>query len=211
MRTKLIMLDTPIIVSDNTLLEENDFFVGYPNYNKIFQWNMGTGIHEGKSVYAKKIIAGIEGLPRIDWNGLEEEFGWVDVEKLAEEQYPYQKTPVSNYAQDLNSDKKIGFIKGFKKAQSLNDKKFSLEDMKKAVFKVYKNGIRSPKEGKQSFNEILNEIIQSLQQPKVLDIEVEMECAYGDECPSKGDYLKQHLCKIQPKITNNSIKIIKKL
>ena len=75
-------------------------------------------------------------LPSIDWNGLEEKFGVVNVEKLAIESFSLKiKTSRGrNYSYD-NEQNRIGFIEGFKKAQSLNDKEFSLEDMVQAFFK----------------------------------------------------------------------------
>ena len=40
------------------------------------------------------------------------------------------------------------FIKGYKQAKS--ETMFSLDNMKKAMFEVYKNGLREPKDGKEN-------------------------------------------------------------
>ena len=50
--------------------------------------------------------------------------------------------------------------------------------------------------------DLASEILQSLTKPKEYEFVVETICAYGDDCPSKGAYDKQHLCNVQPKIIN---------
>ena len=99
------------------------------------------------------------------------------------------------------------FIEGFKTAQSLNEKKFSEDDLKKA----WQEGVKAMKfnthrDGTE-FNSF-EQFIQSLSQPKVFDVEAEMNdrCYCGATCEHK-------ICvhESKPKITNNSIKIIKVL
>lgn len=159
MKTQLIILENKsLIVSDEELLNEKDFYLGYPDYNHVFQWNMGNGIHKGKSTYAKKIIAGLENQPTIDYSALSDEdckkIGYVDVKKLANKYYGDD---------DYTKESKIGFIKGFKKSQSLNDKKFSLEDMKKAYYSGRGFGKLMETHNWYCFE-------KSLHQPKVFDI-----------------------------------------
>ncbi len=121
-------------------------------------------------------------LPSIDYNGLEEKFGIIDVEKLAK---------ISGYWR-LNN--KYAFIEGFKKSQSLNDKKFSLED----IFKILDlHTDEAP------ISYLKSELSKSLQQPKVFDIEVECLIIAG-----KGRGIRETQI---PKIINNSIKITKVL
>jgi len=44
-------------VSDEKSLSNNgDWYLGYPNYDTLFKWEM-TGIHEGKQVWINKVIA----------------------------------------------------------------------------------------------------------------------------------------------------------
>lgn len=220
MKLQLIMLETPIIVSDETPEVEDIVFLGN-SYNYISKvTNMiGGSLRDvvlekmpeqrknGTLDYREmsKIIAGLPSLPSINFNGFEEQLGIVDVEKLKQKvlnKYIGKLSKSGHSAEDIDriTDRDwFGLWEGFKIAQQLNEKKFSLEDIKSAYF----NG-GDDKDG-QEFDYFLNK----LQQPKIYNIEVEMECAYGDECPSKGAYDKQHLCKIQPKITNNQIKITK--
>lgn len=196
MKTQLILLDIPVIVSDEEILN-NDLclYLGRFDANilckavdtetgRVYQelnikpieeyGSTDGGITPLKSEIFK-IIAGIEGLPSINWNGLEKEFGWVDVDKLAKE---LDKTKYRNFRREYTLKETYegiedGFIEGFKKAQSLNKKKFSLEDMVDAVNMAKYEDMHG------------DDIIQSLQQPKVFDIEIE--------------------------ITNNSIKILRKV
>lgn len=228
MKTQLIMFDTPIIVSDEGIQDGDKILSPFNEIQTCIGFKTGIGsdliswikVKETTTfqqiLNCEKIIAGLPDLSFINWNGLEEEFGWIDIEKLVEEDIPSVfsddwKNGVKHQGKNLNEGHQNSWTKGFKKAQSLNEKKFSLEDMRKmydmSCGKIGLNLLHNQTEN----NERFNDFIQSLQQPKVFDIEVEMECAYGDECLSEGSYLKQHLCKVQPKITNNSIKILRKL
>lgn len=184
MKTQLIMLDTPIIVSDESP-KAGDYTITYPNFD-VVQLNQSTCV-----MYDEKIIAGIEGLPSINWNGLEEEFGWIDVEKIIIE---HIENNCRNFDGSPAMDEQTfyeGAKWGFKKAQSLNDKKFSLEDMRKA----YREGFKQRVEPKTNNAEIF---FNSFQQPKVFDIEVEMEEYDHDEDWSEisGAF---EICKYRPK------------
>jgi hypothetical protein len=80
-------------------------------------------------------------------------FGVVNVEKLAEESWG-----------DKISSPYHAYVDGFNKAMALNkDKVFSLEDMRKAYEEGYLD--------EHSFEVV----IQSLQQPTEMDVEIEME------------------------------------
>lgn len=58
--------------------------------------------------------------------------GWVDVEKLANEKYQKQSDNPP-YTIITPKDKILGFIEGFKAAQSLNEKKFSEEEIDNSI------------------------------------------------------------------------------
>ncbi len=105
-------------------------------------------------------------------------FGVVDVEGLADE-----------YA-DVNGDYDgyyghIGFKEGFKKATELNkDKVFTLEDIKKVFAKTIENSPSMESHTRMIsnieyrhfiMNKIYPKIIQSLQQPTEIEVEIEME------------------------------------
>lgn len=83
------------------------------------------------------------------------EIGYIDVEKLA-----------NDFDPDKNSEARKGFIEGFKKDKPLNDKQFSLEDIREAI-KLTKLSENYP----HSHKKYDDEIIQSLQKTE-WDVEV---------------------------------------
>jgi hypothetical protein len=92
-------------------------------------------------------------------------------EKMANEKY--HRTP-----EEYNEDKNLlcgGYSDGFVAAMELVKDKFILDKdkLKWLLFQVYKNSIRNPREGKQSFKEISTELIQSLLPPTQWDIEID--------------------------------------
>lgn len=208
------MLDNPIIVSDEEVKNGDKSLRTFINDSIKFYGN--------KNYKIEKIIAGTEGLPSINWNGLEEEFGWTDIERLTKEWYDSEKFQSSHIA-DYKS-----FYQGFKKAQELNEKKFSLEEVETIVryySKILLDAIKIEDDLSPHTLPLPKEYIQSLQ-PKVFDIEIEMEMR-GDGCEAykcnhpldpveytcdnaacESDCYK---LKFQPEIINNQIKIIKKL
>ena len=208
MKTKLIILEQGnIIVSDEKL--KNGDLLAWKNEIHKYHSDAGYGLKtytdysekDGSSLVLNwsnllgKLIASDNpehNLPIIDYNGLEEKFGIIDVVDLANDfakLYPDEEPAY------------FGYVEGFKKSQSLNDKKFSLEDMRKitqAAFTIKSNNETLIED----FDKWFNIKIQSLQQPKVFDIEVEMEI-WNQE----GNITS--LTTLKPKITNNSIKITK--
>jgi len=118
-------------------------------------------------MFGNKVIAGCKGVPDIDYSALSDEdckkIGWVDVEKFFEIQFGVP----------LNNNAKIrfeGFIEGFKTAKSLNDKKWSDEDVKPLLDKMYQCGL-DDYTGKDTYVKVYEECLQSLNQPKVFEIE----------------------------------------
>jgi hypothetical protein len=154
---KLIKLEEGNIVVSDEEIKKNDLFLRGTYFLKASN-NFGIM----KNSYDKKVIASDfhSELPNIDYNGLEEEFGIVDVEKLWD---------LESYAHKHNGNS-FSFKRGFKKAQSLNDKMFSLEDM----FKCFQAGMDYEKEGG-ILHPDSHGYIQSLQQPTTFDIEGVLE------------------------------------
>lgn len=201
MKTQLILLNEPVIVSDE-LRKIGDFYVGegFGGLNS-FKWTESQEQHYPNQ--KGKIIAGFLMLPSINWNNLEDEFGYVDVDKLAEHSSEIQE---GTYTLQHKITYKHGYLDGFEAAQQI--KRFSLEDVFNSIGLAI--GLYSPTYA--SFEEDWKEkIIQSLSQPKVFSIEIEMEkqicaCAFEQE----KDICIYPEC-LRPKITNNQIKILRKL
>lgn len=215
MKLQLIMLPQPILVSDEEIKNGINAFYCHPSHNfpdggmitkienikysdyKPYEVKHieGWGVKEGY----KKIIAGIPELPSINFSALSEEdckkIGWVDVEKLAEDFGGNGK---------FLTDKKYGFREGFKAAQSLNEKKFSEEDVLWVMNLAYANGVNNKGMGRDF-------MMGRLSQPKVFDVEVEMEELFLEEDSLNYTHEKNDISgsKWFPKITNNSIRVIK--
>lgn len=211
MKTQLILLATPIIVSNEAVkLDEwcieihngpslapkttPKFTDGMGNTWWLRQMNMNCQANDPE---CKKVIAGLPKFPSIDFNGFEEQLGIIDVNKLAKEK--------CKEIDDFGFSEK-GFIEGFKAAQKLNEKNNIFEDLN-VLLHSKKHCFTFP----DGFREFQKSIIDYLTQPKVFDIEVEMEDVHFrvvksyKGVPVGGESIQQ------PKITNNSIKIIKVL
>lgn len=191
MENRLIMLPQPILVSDEEI-KEGDF---YFKDGKILQWVKGTSVtytHVHPSNYPKPIISGIEGLPKLDLSLIAKGIGWVDVEKMADEVY---------------GDSMVGkgfWVEGFKAAQSLNEKKWTDDDMIDFQNFISSYPNRELKRGL-TLPYYLEKFKQS-RKPKEYLVEVEMEWGgkeYVDEQDAYGYDIKR------PKITNNTIKVTK--
>lgn len=197
---KLIKLkEGCIIVSDET--PKNNDYALYDKYIRKVDSTFNQPGMDWNALNTRKIIAStfILDLPNIDFNGLEEEFGIIDIGKLAENLFPTDFTKMAMNNVFENRYIQHGFIEGFNKCLSLNkDKLFTLEDLR-IVFGL---GAANNANGKPSFEDI----IQSLQ-PKEWDIEIETEYIkdfYRDGFGGAGTIdIKQ------PKLTNNQIKILK--
>jgi len=149
----------------------------------------------------KKIIAGIPELPSVDFSALSEEdckkIGWVDVEELAAE---YAVNDFDDYAY-------CGFLEGFKTAQSLNEKRFNEEDVIHILDSINSEQLNEVKmrneygaEKGKAFKYLINKL---LPQPRVFDVQVEMDRIPADQAPGGWD--------VFPKITGGSIKVLRLL
>lgn len=121
MNHQLIMLPNPILVDNKKEYHSKSGDFWYDIFLQKIQYcdsDDSVGLLRGK-----KIIAGIEGLPKLDLSAIAERIGWVDVEKLA-----ITKFGDGDYA----AEAKMGFRYGFKTAQSLNEKKYTLADIQEA-------------------------------------------------------------------------------
>jgi hypothetical protein len=148
----------------------------------------------------------------------DEIFGVVDVEKLAEEYDPnYAITDISNG---------FHFIEGFNKAMELNkDKLFTLDDMRNVIEMSRKGSIQEQHNGYGRHTESIfvldnlstDEIIQSLQQPTEIEVEIEMEKVVdkikviGAVKGVKGSGDKITTYKSVPKLDENGCLILKRI
>jgi hypothetical protein len=159
-----------VITSDETLIKKGEPYYNTVNH-QIFKLD-GVVFNHCKKVIAQQ--------NQIDLSNLSEEkqkkIGWVNIEKLANNQYPISKRtykPEENketydYADSLIQINRHNFILGFQKAQELlSDRRFTLEDLKLAF-----EGGRLDK-GNNWYGGDVNQYIQVISQPKSWDIEGE--------------------------------------
>ncbi len=232
MKYKLIRLPEYDIIVNTTKYEEGihpevKYFDDKVDGNNIFKSSrMGTeeiiysyveGINENRrSVY--EIIAGIGALPSIDYNGFDLELG--NIEGLASE---YEKENGGAFSVGI----KDAFIEGARKEKSLNDKKFSLEelfifagDYRKYRINCNESNVVNPQNAKIYYENPFNVkgrniTKQSILEPKKYDIYVqEKAIKLGEErigvTPShEPTYIG--IYDYEPKITNNKMKITKLL
>lgn len=205
MQTTLILLNDGrnILISDEKI-KENFCFDADNNIVVPIQGDEALRIVNLKNAGYKKIIAGIDTLPTLTYSDevkqdLKEKYGYIsysEMESIAKEDLGIEG--------DLdNSDPKWKevhcYIDGMTTMQSITNKIFSLENMKNALSQMC-NDINNGyiRELDVDFQQA-DKIIQSLQQPIQLDVEIELD---HDIRNTKSLYP-------QPKITNNSITITK--
>jgi hypothetical protein len=129
----------------------------------------------------------------------DEIFGVVDVEKLAKEE-------VCD-CESIECEIREEFTKGFNKAMELNDKVFTLEDIRKTYYVGYEDG----KSGATFFQQL----IQSLQQPTEIEVEIVMKNSRtGKIIKSESDltWNEDGLCdRAVPKLDSEGCLILKKI
>ena len=132
----------------------------------------------------------------------DEIFGVVDVERLANETFTETNLSLKEYEEGLH----IGFKEGFLKAMELNDKLFTLDDMKEAYGRGFlQQGIKS-----------FNSLIQSLQQPTEIDVEIEMETkqqlanGYRNQAENVIGFIAEYENILVPKLDEDGCLILKK-
>lgn len=172
MNTKLIMLPNPILVNNKKEYHSKSGDFWYDIFLQKIQYcdsDGSVGLLRGK-----KIIAGIEGLPKLDLSVIAEEIGWVDIEKLADE---YVKMQGTHEKPEIT---KHDFIQGFMKAaQSLNEKKFSEKDLYGLLKLIGQKGYYVECDGTVYANafdggdvvDVVREYSQSISKPKEYNVQ----------------------------------------
>ncbi len=170
-----------------------------------------------KEYYLNEVIAStfIDELPDIDFNNLEEEFGIITVEELVLKEFPIYKKDIWEedglaYNEDIHKDYREGYIKGFNKCLELNkDKLYTEENLREAIAESWVTC--EDNEDKETFTQVFNRIIQSLQPKTEWDIEIELEtkCYCGHTSYCECGELENKPFVQRPKINNNQIKILK--
>jgi len=215
MKYNLIMFpDHPILVSDEKVqVELNKWYYEPDNNIQIYKFTEET---LPKNYFLHQIVAGYCELPHMDFSSLTEEeckrIGWIDVEGL------FMDKITSQYPKKHIHNAKLWFKEGFQKSQKLNQKKFTEEDMKNAFLKgMYHFSTcmkKLPVDPKTVINSA-DEFLLFIQQSETFEVEIETETLWLNErfggtwqpFPDSKAAEKRY----EPKIINNSIKILKVL
>jgi len=222
MKTQLIVLEQGnILVSDKTentggklIMYLGETLEHFPKQGTPEMYKFSTSpntIYVGKPANNYWVVIAsdfLSELPNIDYSALSEEdkkrIGYIDVEKLAFDSCI--KSQNYNYSDIGEKDYNDGFIEGFKKAQSLNNEKFSKEDIEEILYII--DSENSGLSSEQRLSEI-SKHIKSLQQ-KSFDVEIEMKIPFIDGVTDGGRVRRFYGASL-PKITDNKIKLIKLL
>lgn len=204
------MLPQPILVSDEEINEHTKPCYCFNSIKNT--WDDNIIFYQGampKYHYKgfKKIIAGIPELPSVDFSALSEKeckvIGWIDLEKLARD-----AVSASNSV-DVKLVREV-WKNGFKTAQSLNEKKFTLSDLKSAFSHYAFTSTSQQPYSDKELDEAFEKFASVLSRPKVFDVEIETEW-YKDLPPGGGFGGAAPIDLEWPKITNNSIKVLRLL
>jgi hypothetical protein len=130
----------------------------------------------------------------------DEIFGVVDIEKYVDE-----------YGAEWEYTERIGFRDGFNKAMELNkDKVFTLGDMRRAFSRG--KDLTAEERFKFSEWEAFTKLVDSLQQPKEIEVEIKMEpCFYDDSLGGFSTSYTEDKPKEQPKLDSEGCLILKKI
>jgi hypothetical protein len=162
---KYILIKTDnslILVSDEEIKEGEPFYDFQLN---VVAWKTNTGITH---LTDKKVLSQSPKLSK----EVADEIGWIDVEEMANEKYKYcNKDNLDKITEDEIHNYKNGVKQGFQKAQELNQKKYSEEDLVKAMDKAREEIKNSVGNIHYSFD--YNTIIQSLSQPQQYSVEAQ--------------------------------------
>ena len=192
---------------------------------KLFKVLDQYHLYNGDKAIATTIVGNPMLLPNLSKQNCDEIFGIIDVEKLADEylEKHFSTGLDTNYIQNIVSD---GIKYGFNKAIALNkDKVFTRQDVEKVIEMSRKgsmveqhNGYGRPIESIFVLDNLpTDEIIQSLQQPTEIDVEIEMETkqqlvnGYKNQPENVIGFVAEYENILAPKLDSEGCLILKKI
>lgn len=189
---QLIMLEQPIVVS-NEPVRDHDPSIDFNRLLIIPKTERGFG-REG----LKKVIAGIDGLPSIDFSGLSAEdhktLGIIDLNSSIKTYLKYELKKDDEYI--LKNPQRVrDFQKGMDTVLLFMNKRYSEEQLRIAITAAWTLGQRVGN----NLTDQIDAIMNSLSQTKIYDVKIETEENIGND---------SNFMMFVHKITNNSIKIL---
>ena len=177
MQTKLIKLEQGfILVSDETPIIDD--FALYGKYIRKVDNTFNQPGMDWNALNTRKIIASnfIDELPPIDFNGLEEELGVIDLNDIVDE-LDNELIPFATEEFEKWNIWRNGIILGFNKCLSINkDKLYTEENVREAIIKGYYTCMHNMTENSSEIKDSdFKNIIQSLQPKSEWNVEVSKE------------------------------------
>lgn len=185
---ELIQLTNQVLLVEKSVISVGDYIT---DSLRVWKWNDDCSL-----LGRRKVISStkpLEGLPLLV---IEDEVDELIDQEMIKMGHETSRVRHPIFGEDRQLAKAV-----YNKAKETY--KFTEEDLRKAIDLA--RDCESDCGGVYFMEGTSEEIIQSLTQKELY---VEVDCEYGDNCPSKGAYDKQYLCKIIPRITDNKIKSI---
>jgi hypothetical protein len=158
-------------------------------------------ILDGKTYHTNPLTSDLSNGGKLSKQNCDEIFEVVDVNKLANYEYPEG----DDWSPEESLVRKLAFLNGFNKAMGLNkDKLFTVEDMEKVILNAIEfTDFQKDQVRKGNYYHIALDIIQPLQQPTEIDVEIEMVFL--------GFEMESGLKMEEPKLDSNGNLILRKL
>ncbi len=167
MKHYYITTEPPIVCNDEEISNDCWFSLKSKPENCFYGENTFP-----KEIEILKVIVGLPNQLTIDYSALSDEdckkIGWVDVEKLALKHRP--NIIIKDIDIDLSKARGT-WVKGFKTAQSLNNKKWSDKDIEEAFLSGQKYREDNACNAEIDINLDVNAYIEKINQPKLFEIE----------------------------------------
>jgi hypothetical protein len=202
----IVFPDNKVILVTDELISENEYFF-WDNSVLKCKYVLGQK-EEHQSIYCvqdrehfsfdcKKAIASnyYSLLPKLDYSLVD--IGVIDVDKLTD-MYRVEVGEINNHEAAL-----IRWLVGL---EIIKKRKFTFEDVIQALKVGYTASYEHSRMGNNPMNSCVENYVQCLSKPTVFDVEIEMEEVF-DEFEAQPLFTG----KYQPKITDNTIKILKLL
>ena len=167
---KLILLDTPIIVSSEEIIGD-DYYYHFIN-NEYYKADIEDIVSKDIK-HCKKVISGLPKQKPIDWNGFEKELGSLNFDSIFDEYTENRLEGMCNSHYWDVRECKNDFRDGFNTHKQLSDKKFSESDMIEAIGLARIEHKVKYSENDYDYDFNTDEIITKISQPKQFQIEVE--------------------------------------
>jgi len=161
-------------------------------------------ILDGKTYHTNPLTSDLSNGGKLSKQNCDEIFGVVDFGKLANYEYPIG----DDWSPEESLVRKLAFLNGVDKAMGFNkDKLFTVEDMEKVILNAIEfTDFQKDQVRKGNYYHIALDIIQPLQQPTEIEVEIEVvDYGLGNDKNGRPVFDKR------PKLDSNGCLILKRI